>query len=172
MSSSTTYNDPESLRTRDWPDGCFTSDPDLLRAFYEPALACSRTYDRAVGYFRSSFYALTAPAVAAFALREMEAQGLFARQMDGYRLAIANDLDPSEQRSADRENMYNMGSVDPDSEIRLFLRQIYPDAADWPNRAAESLAEQEQGVELMAKHEVGGSYWLATMCPTTSKGDD
>ncbi len=107
-------------------------------------------------------------------LREMETQGLFAQQMDGYRLAIAmaiaNGLQPSQQRSDDRENMYNMGSIDPDSEIRLLLRQIYPHAANWPNRAAESLAEQ--GVELMAKHEVGGRYWLATMCPTTSKGDD
>lgn len=57
-----------SLRSREWPDGCSTSDTNLVRDFYEPALARAQRYDRAVGYFRSSFYALTAPAVAAFAL--------------------------------------------------------------------------------------------------------
>ncbi len=107
-------------------------------------------------------------------LREMEEQGLIGTQLDGYRLAIAmaiaNDLEPSPESSGDRENMYNMATVDPDNEIRLLLREIYPRASAWPNRAAESLAEQ--GITLMAQHAVGGTYWLGTMCQVESPADD
>lgn len=53
----------------EWADRYATSRDDLVDAFYGPALRAAATYDRATGYFRSSFYNLTRDSVAAFALR-------------------------------------------------------------------------------------------------------
>lgn len=106
-------------------------------------------------------------------LGEMEEQGLIGALLDGYRLAIAlaisEDLDPSPESSPDRENMYNMATIDPNGEIRLLIRELYPQAAEWPNRAAESLAEQ--GIPLIERHAEGGVYWLGTMGATDAPAE-
>lgn len=59
----------ESLQAVHWLPRYSTSRNDLIRDFYEPALDRAVSYDRAVGYFRSSFYSLTGSATARFALR-------------------------------------------------------------------------------------------------------
>jgi hypothetical protein len=46
-----------------------TSSSDLVARFYVPALNCASTYDRAVGYFRSSVFHLSGVAMSEFALR-------------------------------------------------------------------------------------------------------
>lgn len=106
-------------------------------------------------------------------LREMEKQEIIPAMLDGYRLAIAmaisRGLEPSTESSADRENMYNMATLDPDGEIKLLIREIFPQASEWPNRAAESLAEQ--GIPLIKEHAEGGKYWLGTMCPAEPSGN-
>lgn len=57
------------LADTEWADRYATSRDNLVDAFYGPALRAAATYDRATGYFRSSFYSLTRDSVAAFALR-------------------------------------------------------------------------------------------------------
>jgi superfamily II DNA or RNA helicase len=57
------------LRSFDWRPRYSTSREDLVADFFEPALDRAARYDRAVGYFRSSFYSLTGVATARFALR-------------------------------------------------------------------------------------------------------
>jgi hypothetical protein len=57
------------LRAHAWQPRYSTSRDDLVSAFYRPALEHAETYDRATGYFRSSFYDLTRQEVAEFALR-------------------------------------------------------------------------------------------------------
>ena len=57
------------LRNLKWRPRYSTSREDLIADFFEPALDSSVSYDRAVGYFRSSFYSLTGIATARFALR-------------------------------------------------------------------------------------------------------
>ncbi|HZR00549.1 MAG TPA: DEAD/DEAH box helicase family protein [Chloroflexota bacterium] len=46
-----------------------TNRNDLVAEFYSPCLAGAARYDRAVGYFRSTFFLLAAEPIAAFALR-------------------------------------------------------------------------------------------------------
>jgi superfamily II DNA or RNA helicase len=57
------------LKSREWESRYSTSSDDLVRDFYNPALDRSVLYDRAVGYFRSSFYSVAGAATASFALR-------------------------------------------------------------------------------------------------------
>lgn len=60
----------ESLITAGpWLDRYATGRNDLVSEFYGPALGNSCRYDRATGYFRASFYALTRAEMASFALR-------------------------------------------------------------------------------------------------------
>lgn len=57
------------LEVTDWADRYSTGRDDLLGSFYGPALSVSVRYDRATGFFRSSFFGLTRVEVASFALR-------------------------------------------------------------------------------------------------------
>src|SRR5207248_2258544 len=59
----------DGLRGFRWKPRYSTSREDLVADFFEPALDRASRYDRAVGYFRSSFYSLTGIATARFALR-------------------------------------------------------------------------------------------------------
>lgn len=58
----------EGLGSVDWEPRYTTSRSDLVGDFYGPALRRALTYDRATGYFRSSFYSLTRTQVASYAL--------------------------------------------------------------------------------------------------------
>jgi len=62
-------SDPRQLRDYDWQPRYSTGRDDLYSEFYEPAISRARTYDRAVGFFRSTVFNLTGSAVAHFALR-------------------------------------------------------------------------------------------------------
>lgn len=57
-----------SLADATWQSRYTSSSDDLVRDFFAPVLAVASRYDRAVAYFRSSFYSLSGSAVAAFAL--------------------------------------------------------------------------------------------------------
>ena len=82
-----------SLRSREWSDRCSTSGTDLVHSFYEPALGRSNRYDRAVGSFQSSFYPLTAPAAAAFALTGGQTLGqMHQLQHDGSSAIDVSDV--------------------------------------------------------------------------------
>lgn len=60
---------PDGLRAYDWASRYSTSRDDLIGSFYKPAIERSSRYDRAVGYFRSSFFSIAGGPTAAFALR-------------------------------------------------------------------------------------------------------
>jgi superfamily II DNA or RNA helicase len=64
-----------------WRPRYATSREDLVAEFFEPALARAVRYDRAAGYFRSSFYSLTGAATARFALRGGKARLLCAPEL-------------------------------------------------------------------------------------------
>lgn len=57
------------LRDIDWADRYSTSADQPLEEFYGPALHMAERYDRATGFFRSSFFALTRTEIGEFALR-------------------------------------------------------------------------------------------------------
>lgn len=59
----------EGLRSYEWAPRYSTSRDDLIATFYRPVMERSATYDRAVGFFRSSFYTIAGSATASFALR-------------------------------------------------------------------------------------------------------
>lgn len=61
--------DPRRLADFDWRQRYSTGRNDLYADFYEPAISRAATFDRAVGYFRSTIFNLTGAAVARFALR-------------------------------------------------------------------------------------------------------
>jgi hypothetical protein len=56
-----------SLRLLDLPLLLNTSDQDLFRDFFVPALGASFRYDRGVGYFTSGWLRLAAQGMASFA---------------------------------------------------------------------------------------------------------
>ncbi len=66
---SSTEQAGQGLAARSWRVRYTSSEHDLVRDFFAPALAAATTYHRAVAYFRSSFYTLTSQPVAAFAVR-------------------------------------------------------------------------------------------------------
>jgi superfamily II DNA or RNA helicase len=57
------------LRAVVWSDRYSTSSNDPVEDFYKPAIRESQRYDRATGFFRSSFFALTGSDIGDFALR-------------------------------------------------------------------------------------------------------
>ena len=57
------------LRAVVWSDRYSTSSSDPVEDFYKPAIRESQRYDRATGFFRSSFFALTGSDIGDFALR-------------------------------------------------------------------------------------------------------
>jgi superfamily II DNA or RNA helicase len=65
----TTETTTDGLAAVAWADRYSTGRDDLLGSFYGPALEAAVRYDRAAGFFRSSFFGLTRVEVAAFALR-------------------------------------------------------------------------------------------------------
>jgi superfamily II DNA or RNA helicase len=57
------------LPTYNWESRYSTSRDDLIGSFYKPAMDRSVRYDRAVGFFRSSFFSIAGGPTASFALR-------------------------------------------------------------------------------------------------------
>src|SRR5690242_17052418 len=57
------------LKSYEWAPRYSTSHDDLIASFYKPAMDRSSAYDRAVGFFRSSFYSIAGASTASFALR-------------------------------------------------------------------------------------------------------
>lgn len=82
----------------------------------------------------------------ASALTELSDLGHIAELSDGYRLGIAIALSfgrtPRSGARRGRKTMLSVSGLDPDGAIKAAVREIYPDAAGWPYRAAEDLAEQ------------------------------
>src|ERR1035437_9423107 len=52
------------LSGREWKPAYETEDGDLVELFYNPALACAKSYDRMTGYFSANALALAARGVA------------------------------------------------------------------------------------------------------------
>jgi hypothetical protein len=83
-------------------------------------------------------------------LNELVELGHISELSDGYRLGIAVALSfgrPPRSQRRGRKTMLSVSSLDPDGAIKAAVREIYPEAAGWPYRAAEDLAEQ--GVQIL-----------------------
>ena len=71
-----------ALRDVEWADRYSSSADDPLEDFYGPALRAAVSYDRATGFFRSSFFALTRADVGKFALRGGKARLLCSPDLE------------------------------------------------------------------------------------------
>jgi len=84
-------------------------------------------------------------------LNELSDLGHIDELSDGYRLGIAVALSfgrtPRPSARKGRKTMLSVSGLDPDGAIKAAIREVYSDAASWPYRAAEDLAEQ--GVEIL-----------------------
>jgi superfamily II DNA or RNA helicase len=104
------------LNSHRWRPRYATSREDLVAEFFAPALDRAMRYDRAVGYFRSSFYSLTGTATARFALRGGMARLLCAPE-------LTEDDERAIQRGVDAREVLT-------SSLRLEIERIliYPTA--------------------------------------------
>jgi len=79
-------------------------------------------------------------------LSELLELGHIGELSDGYRLGISVALafgrTPSTESRGGRKTTLAVSSLDPDGAIKAAIREIYPEAAPVPYRAAEDLAEQ------------------------------
>jgi hypothetical protein len=84
-------------------------------------------------------------------LNELLDLGHIGELSDGYRLgivvALAFGRTPSTESRQGRKTTLAVSGLDPDGAIKAAIREIYPEEASVPYRAAEDLAEQ--GVEIL-----------------------
>jgi hypothetical protein len=92
-------------------------------------------------------------------LNELLDLGHINELSDGYRLgivvALAFGRTPSTDSRQGRKTTLAVSSLDPDGAMKAAIREIYPDVASVPYRAAEDLAEQ--GVEILKDSMEGDS---------------
>jgi hypothetical protein len=90
-------------------------------------------------------------------LNELSELGHIDELSDGYRLgitvAVSFGRTPHLTARKGRKTMLSVSGLDPDGAIKAAIREIYPEAADSPYRAAEDLAEQ--GVEILKTYMEG-----------------
>src|SRR4051794_12244858 len=98
-------------------------------------------------------------------LKELVDLGHINELSDGYRLGIAVALSfgrtPRSGSRAGRKTMLSASGLDPDGAIKAAVREIYREAAKWPYRAAEDLAEQ--GVDILKKEMEGNEISFAEL---------
>jgi hypothetical protein len=95
----------DDLRAHEWSARYSTSRDDLIGDFYEPAMERAVAYDRAVGFFRSSFFSIAGASTAGFALRGgrirlLCSPELSAEDVDAIKrgLALRNVIDEAVER--------------------------------------------------------------------------
>jgi hypothetical protein len=98
-------------------------------------------------------------------LSELSELGHIGELSDGYRLGIAVALSfgrvPRSQSRRGRKTMLSVSGLDPDGAIKAAVREIYPEAAGWPYRAAEDLAEQ--GIAILKERMEGEDISFADL---------
>lgn len=95
-------------------------------------------------------------------LQRLKEDGVFAEMADGYRFAIALALAHGvavPQLGANRNTIFNVGSLDPDKSIYHAVSALRADTDEPVYRTAERLAEW--GVEEMHRREANGQISLA-----------
>lgn len=133
---------PKALRDVKWADRYSSSDDDLLGDFYGPALRASVRYDRAAGFFRSSFFALTSADVGAFALRGGKARLLCSPDLE------REDIDAIREGADARER--------GNQALRMELNRIL----EHPHSAS--------GAEILAALYAGGHLEIRLAVPVSS----
>ena len=99
-------------------------------------------------------------------IEEMRKNGLIARDLDGYRLAVAtaiafNRVPFAKKAPPSRTTKYAINSVDPEQALRTIVVEVYPECRGVPYKAIEDLADQ--GLEILAKHAEGDELWLGEL---------
>lgn len=110
---------PKSLRDLALAAGYRTGSDDLIRDFYIPCIDASHSYDRAVGYFRSTLYALVGVALTDFAKRNGRIRLVCSPHL------YTEDLDALHQGEAARDN-------DANTALRASLQAVLDDPLDQP----------------------------------------
>lgn len=83
--------------------GYNSSESDLIASFYVPCLEAATSYDRAVGYFRSSIYHLVGIALSDFALRDGKIRLVCSPALESHDKAAI--LDPAKHYDAVEESL-------------------------------------------------------------------
>lgn len=126
-----------------WLDRYSTGRDDLVADFYAPALGAAIRYDRATGYFRSSFYALTRVSIASFALRGGKV-----------RLIASPDLDPRDVETLGApEAVIDVSERALEQELRRILN--HPHAATGAEILAALLLRGNLEIRLAIPHGEG-----------------
>jgi len=99
-------------------------------------------------------------------LETLKDEGHIDTLLDGYRLGIATAIafgkQPRRSGGESRKTMFQTSSVDDDDRsLRTTIVEVFPEAASWPYRAAEDLAEQ--GVGLIGESMDGDEIWFGDL---------
>jgi hypothetical protein len=107
-------------------------------------------------------------------LSELSELGHIGELSDGYRLGIAVALSfgrtPRAASRKGRRTMLSVSGLDPDGAIKAAIKEIYPEAASWPYRAAEDLAEQ--GVEILKSYMEGEDISFSDVMTRLSEANE
>ena len=87
-------------------------------------------------------------------LKELVSDGLFNREMDGYRLAVCiaihKKLDFKNRILANKKTKYHTGTIDQGSILKNVIGEIYPSEKDNAYKALEQLADA--GIEYLSSY--------------------
>lgn len=107
-------------------------------------------------------------------LETLKAEGHIDTQLDGYRLGISVAIAFGKKPRRDqptRKTMFQTSSVDDvQRSIRTTIIELFPEAADWPYRAAEDLAEQ--GVTIVGESMDGDEIWFGDLIDRIERAND
>lgn len=107
-------------------------------------------------------------------LESLKSEGHIDTLLDGYRLGIAVAIAFGKKPHRDqqtRKTMFQTSSVDDvERSIRTTIIELFPDAADWPYRAAEDLAEQ--GVAIVGESMDGDEIWFGDLIDRIERAND
>jgi hypothetical protein len=107
-------------------------------------------------------------------LESLKNEGHIDTLLDGYRLgisvAIAFGKTPRRDQP-NRKTMFQTSSVDDvQRSIRTTIIELFPEATEWPYRAAEDLAEQ--GVAIVGESMEGEEIWYGDLIDRIARAND
>jgi superfamily II DNA or RNA helicase len=134
------------LRSYEWAPRYSTSRDDLIASFYQPAMERSAAYDRAVGFFRSSFYSVAGAATASFALRGGR-----------IRLLCSPDLTADDARAIEL-GLSLRDAVDQAAQRELARILEHPLAQPAAQLLAALIAEKVLEIRFAVRHDPEGMF--------------
>jgi hypothetical protein len=135
---------PPVLTGREWKPAYETEDGDLVKLFYNPALACAKSYDRMTGYLSANALVLAARGV-----------GSLIANAGHMRLVVGCTLNPPE-----------VEAIRKGHDLRVLVEAKLPGVPlDPPDEAAR------QGLKLLAWMIANGSLEVNVAVPIDQDGN-